>query len=194
MSFLNKRVEGVPHIEGAHATGGQAPPGVSVSVIWRRPSFNYTKTTLKKVCEICDTNGSSMLKCSGCNCTYYCSKECQKKKGWKYHKSGCENLNNDDGMFDRVTNNNIRCGINFNIQRSGFKDSIVYTSGCKYWKVNFDPDDKDDTYMTLTQSSKEQYLDECNGQRTEKNDSNVSFLFYYIGNNKLYSMNAWVRD
>jgi hypothetical protein len=37
--------------------------------------------TLKKVCEMCDTNRSSMLKCSGCNCTYYCSKECQ-KKGW----------------------------------------------------------------------------------------------------------------
>ena len=71
---------------------------------------------------------------------------------------------------------------------------IVYTSGCKYWKVNFDPDDKDDTYMTLSQSSKEQYLDECNGQRTEKNDSIVSFIFYYIVNNKLYSMNAWVRD
>ena len=73
------------------------------------------------------------------------------------------------------------------------EDSIVYTSGCIYWKVNFDPDDKDDTYMTLTQSSKEQYLDECNGQRTEKDDSNVSFIFYYIVNNHLYSMNAWVR-
>ena len=82
MSFLKKRVEGVPHIEGVCASGGQAPPGVSVSVsvMWRRPSFNETKTTLKKVCEMCDTNRSSMLKCSGCNCTYYCSKECQKKK------------------------------------------------------------------------------------------------------------------
>jgi hypothetical protein len=44
--------------------------------------------------------------------------------------------------------------------------------------------------MTLTQSSKEQFLDECEGQRIEEDDSNVSFLFYYIVNNKLYSMSA----
>ncbi len=75
-----------------------------------------------------------------------------------------------------------------NINKSGLKDSIVYTSGCKYLKVNFDPHDKDDTYMTLTRSSKKQYLDECNGQRTEKEDSNVSFIFYYIVNNELYYM------
>jgi hypothetical protein len=128
-----------------------------------------------------------MLKCSGCNCTYYCSKECQKIAWNKHHKSASKYLKNDGG-FDRDTHNNIKCGLNLNINKSGFKDSIVYTSGCKYWKVNFDPDDKDDTYMTLTRSSKKQYLDECNGQRTEKEDSNVSFIFYYIVNNELYSM------
>jgi hypothetical protein len=70
------------------------------------------------------------------------------------------------------------------LPRSCFKDSIVCTSGCKYWKVNFDPDDKDDTYMTLTQSSKEQFLDECNGQGflTGKDEDNVSIIFYYIVN------------
>jgi hypothetical protein len=52
-------------------------------------------------------------------------------------------------------------------------------------------DDKNDTYMILIQSSKEQHLDECNGQRTEKEDSNVSFIFYYIVNNQLYSMSSF---
>ena len=173
----------LPPIEGASATG------VSVGVIWRRPSFNDTKTTLKKVCEMCHTNGSSMLKCSACNCTYYCTRECQ-KRAWKYHKSACKNLANSGG-FDRDIHNNIKCGIKLNINRSCFKDSIVCTSGCKYWKVNFDPDDKDDTYMTHTKSNKEQYLDECNGQRKEKDDSNVSFIFYYIVNNQLYSMSSF---
>ena len=93
---------------------------------------------------MCHTNGSSMLKCSSCNCTYYCSRECQ-KRAWKYHKYACKNLANSGG-FDRDIHNNIKCGINLNINRSCFKDSIVCTSGCKYWKVNFDPDDKDDTY------------------------------------------------
>jgi hypothetical protein len=65
-------------IEGARAAGGQAP-GVSVVVRWRHPSFNDTKGTLKKVCAMCDVNASSMLKCSGCNCTYYCSPKCQKE-------------------------------------------------------------------------------------------------------------------
>ena len=179
----------LPHIEGSRATGGQSPPGVSVTnvVIWRRPSFNDTKTTLKKVCEMCHTNGSSMLKCSSCNCTYYCSRECQ-KRAWKYHKSAYKNLANSGG-FDRDTHNNIKCGINLNINRSCFKDSIVCTAGCKYWKVNFDPDDKDDTYMNLTQSSKEQFLYACEQQYIESNDD-VSFIFFYIVKNKLYSMSA----
>ena len=49
--------------------------------------------------------------------------------------------------------------------------------------------------MTLTQSSKEQFLDECNGQGflTGKDEDNVSIIFYYIVNNQLYSMNAWLR-
>ena len=51
---------------------------------------------------------------------------------------------------------------------------ISCTSGCKYWKVNFDPDDKDDTYMNLTQSSKEQFLYACEQQYIERHDD-VSF-------------------
>ena len=95
----------------------------------------------------------------------------------------------NSGGFDRDIHNNIKCGIKLNINRSCFKDSIVCTSGCKYWKVNFDPDDKDDTYMNLTQSSKEQFLYACEQQYIERHDD-VSFIFYYIVNNKLYSMSA----
>jgi len=67
----------LPHIEGA----GQAPPGVSVIVRWRRPSINDTKTTLKKVCEICHTNGSSMLKYSGLIVPITAPKNVKKKPG-----------------------------------------------------------------------------------------------------------------
>jgi hypothetical protein len=118
-----------------------------------------------------------MLKCSGCNCTYYCSAKCQKEAWYKYHKYACKNLKNDAGLVDRDTHNNIKCGLNSNINSSNFKNSIVNTSGCKYWKINFDPDDKDDTYMILTQSSKEQYIDECDGRNIDKKDSDVSFYF-----------------
>ena len=72
----------------------------------------------------------------------YCSRKCQKEGWYKYHKFTCKKLKNDGG-FDRDTHNDIKCGINLNINRSCFKDSIVCTSGCKYWKVNFDPDDKE---------------------------------------------------
>jgi len=73
--------------------------------------------------------------------------------------------------------------------------SVVCTSGCKYWKVNFDPDDKDNTYMTLTQSSKEQFLDECNSldECLTENEDMVSIIFYYIVKTKIYSV-AVVRD
>ena len=50
---------------------------------------------------------------------------------------------------------------------STFKDSIVNTSGCKYWNINFDPDDKDDRFLYLTQSSKEQYIDVSDGIEME---------------------------
>jgi hypothetical protein len=39
--------------------------------------------------------------------------------------------------------NNIKCGLNLNINSSAFKDSIVCTSGCKYWKISFDPHPRD---------------------------------------------------
>jgi hypothetical protein len=57
----------------------------------------------------------------------------------------------------------------------------VNTSGCKYWKINFDPDDQDDTYMILTQSSKEQYVDESDGRNKDKKDSDVTLhiLLYH---------------
>jgi hypothetical protein len=90
----------------------------------------------------------------------------------------------NDGGFDRDTHNNIKCGLSLNINSSTFKNSIVNTSGCKYWKIHFEPDDKDDTYLILTQSSKEQYIDECDGRRIDKEDSGVSFLFYYTMNTR----------
>ena len=175
----------LPHIQGARATGGQAP-SVRNGVRWRRPSFNETKRTLQKVCETCQTNGSSMLKCSGCKSTYYCSPECQ-KEAWKYHKSACKNLKNDGG-FDRDTHNNIKCGLNLNINSKTFKDSIVYTSGCKYWRIDFDHDDKDDTYMMLIESSKDEFIDAYGEEVNGFNGEDIKF--YYIINNKLYCISC----
>ena len=100
----------------------------------------------------------------------------------------CKNLNIDGG-FDRDVYTNIKYAINWNVNLDCFKDSVVCTSGCKYWKVNFDPDDKDNTYLTLTQSSKEQFLYACEQQYIESHDA-VSFIFFYIVKNKLYSMSA----
>ena len=46
--------------------------------------------------------------------------------------------------------------------------------------------------MTLTQSSKEQFLDECYGHSflTEKDEDNVSIIFYFIVNIQLYPVAA----
>ena len=69
------------------------------------------------------------------------------------------------------------------------------TSGCKFWEINFDPDNKDDTYMILTQSIKEQYIDECDGRNIDKEDSDASIIFYYTINtgseSKLYSISVF---
>jgi hypothetical protein len=98
-----------------------------------------------------------------------------------------------DGGFDRDTFTNIKYAINWNVNLDCFKDSIVCTSGCKYWKVNFDPDDKDDTYMTLTQSSKEQFLRYgiVVGNESGEDDGDYCGIFYYIVNDfQLYSVAA----
>jgi hypothetical protein len=100
----------------------------------------------------------------------------------------CKNLKIDGG-FDRDTFTNIKYAINWNINHDCFKDSIVCTSGCKYWNVSFDPDDKDDTYMTLTQSSKEQFL--RYGIAPGEDDGNYCVIFYYIVNDfQVYSVAA----
>ena len=117
-----------------------------------------------------------MLKYSGCNCTYYCSAKCQKEDMYKYHKYACKNLKNDGG-FDRDTNNNIKYGLNLNPKRDTFTNSIVWTSGCKHWEIIFDPDDKNDTYMILKQSSKDEYVK--SGFTDSENHSDVTFIFNY---------------
>ena len=72
---------------------------------------------------------------------------------------------------------------------STFKDSIVNTSGCKYWKINFDPDDKHDTYMILTQSSKEKYIERSDGVEME-NKKEIAFLFYYSYQSTCYALSC----
>ena len=97
-------------------------------------------------------------------------------------ESACKNLKNDGG-FDRDTHNNIKFGLNLNINSKTFKDSIVYTSGCKYWRIDFDHDDKDDTYMMLIESSKDEFIDAYGEEVNGFNDEDIKF--YYIINNKL---------
>lgn len=44
--------------------------------------------SVKVVCTYCQVYYPSMKKCARCNCSYYCSVECQ-KKDWSRHKSQC---------------------------------------------------------------------------------------------------------
>ena len=81
---------------------------------------------------------------------------------------------------------NIKYRIASNIHSNHFKDSIVCTSGCKYWEINFDPDDKDD-YMILTQSSKEKYVELSDDVEME-NKKEIAFLFCYTVGTTLYTV------
>jgi hypothetical protein len=40
----------------------------------------------------------------------------------------------------------------------------VNISGFNHWKINFDPDDKDERFLYLTQSSEEEYIDVSDGK------------------------------
>ncbi|ORX50354.1 SET domain-containing protein [Piromyces finnis] len=51
---------------------------------------NIEKESLDKYCNYCyQIKKTKLYRCSGCHCSYYCSKECQ-KKAYKYHKSECK--------------------------------------------------------------------------------------------------------
>ena len=84
-------------------------------------------------------------------------------------------IQNETG-FDREIHKNVKYAIASNIHSHHFKDSIVCTSGSKYWEINFDPDHKHDTYMILTQSSKEKYIERSDGVEME-NKKKIAFLF-----------------
>ena len=51
-------------------------------------------------CEIKETN-VKFSKCSMCKCTYYCSKECQ-KKDWSMHKKICGNRKDNDTIRECI--------------------------------------------------------------------------------------------
>jgi hypothetical protein len=57
-----------------------------------------------------------------------------------------------------------------------------------YWKVNFDPHDKDDTYMMLIESSKDEFIDAYGEEVNGFNGEDIKF--YYIINNKLYCISC----
>ena len=84
-------------------------------------------------------------------------------------------IQNETG-FDREIHKNVKYAIASNIHSHHFKDSIVCTSGSKYWEINFDPDHKHDTYMILTQSSKEKCIERSDGVEME-NNKEIAFLF-----------------
>ena len=91
--------------------------------------------------------------------------------------------------FDRDIHNNIKHALTFNIHSSTFKDSIVNTSGFTYWKIYFDPDDKDDRFLYVTQSSEEEYIDMSDGKEME-NKKGRFFLFYYSYKSTCYSLSC----
>ena len=54
----------------------------------------YRHMERDKKCFACGSYGGEegkLLKCSGCLCVFYCSKECQ-KSNWKIHKEQCKYL------------------------------------------------------------------------------------------------------
>ena len=91
--------------------------------------------------------------------------------------------------FDRDIHNNIKHALTFNIHSSTFKDSIVNTSGFTYWKIYFDPDDKDDRFLYVTQSSEEEYIDMSDGKEME-NKKGRFFLFHYSYKSTCYSLSC----
>jgi hypothetical protein len=65
----------------------------------------------------------------------------------------------------------------------------VNTSGFKYCKINFDPDDKDDRFLYLTQSIEEEYIDVSDGKEME-NKKEIAFLFYYSYKSTCYALSC----
>jgi len=76
-------------------------------------------------------------------------------------------------------------------KEDGF-DRNMNASGCKYWKVYFDPDDKDDRFLYLTQSSEEEWIDisDENKKEMENRRELLSFVFFYSYKTTCYTLSC----
>ena len=85
--------------------------------------------------------------------------------------------NQNEGGFDRDIHNNIKYALNLNINSITFKNSIANSSECNTRKLILTLTIKMIDICFLTRSSKEQYMNFCDGKEMEKEkDSEIAFL------------------
>jgi len=117
--------------------------------------WTKTITTIRR-CQYCFKSDDKLSKCSSCNVVHYCSKECQ-KGDWKTHKEYCKSCqegSKEDKKKHRELYNTI-----LEYYALHKDDSIIFSENIsKYWKVS---EDDDSEKYTLTESSRQEYIDWC---------------------------------
>ena len=126
-----------------------------------------------RLCAHCQQAGVGYLKCPKCKYTHYCSDTCY-KANHKVHKTICHQVDKKRGVaYDK--NFCLHAAITTKLADSNFKQSGIYKSCKKYWRMFVD--DWNDNYLRLVSiESKElnKYFEECDA------DTKSDKIFIYI--------------
>ena len=123
-------------------------------------------------CANCNKIGEGYLKCSSCKSTHYCSNECY-KNNYKTHKHVCEISDAISGI-DYNKKINITTALNHKLAKPDIKQSAIYTSGKKYWRISID--DWEAEYLNLVSIEREDVEELFN---MCKYDDESSHIFIY---------------
>lgn len=140
-------------------------------------------------CANCSKIKKGILKCPNCKIAHFCCDKCY-KEGYKHHKKICKHLNNKS-KIDYNKELCITIGVKMKLYAENYKESFIYTSGKKYWRVIIE--DWEDNYMLWTSVSREEVNEYFEiTEYDEKSDRIV--IYQEEGTNKGMKLNMMNKD
>lgn len=155
------------------------------NILINKHPLNLIPKNLRE-CTNCNNMGKGYLKCAKCKHAHFCSDKCY-KENYKAHKHVCGLISSKRGLaYDKQIS--LMVAINNKCASDDFRQSGIYTSGKKYWRMVVD--DWNDTYLKLVSIEKEE-VDEYFVLSKYEEQTDKIFIYNEIGEEKGIKMN-WI--
>ena len=147
-------------------------PTINYEVRINKCPLNQIPSNIR-ICAHCSKAGEGYLKCPKCKYTHYCSDKCY-KANHKVHKTACCLIDKKGGIaYDK--NFCLNAAIKIKLGDSNFKQSGLYKSGKKYWRMFVD--DWNDNCLRLVSIESEEL-----NEHFAEHDSDIKCdkIFMYV--------------